>query len=568
MAKTPSSFHFDHKGIGSALHGTRLKVPPNQREYSWEEKHVRDLFQDIANAIQGNKSTYFLGTIVLTSGDTPEVVDGQQRLATITILLAAMRDWLFENKLEMLYASLENDLLQTVDRDKQEIVPRLTLNVDDNEFFRHRIVSRPGSEERVVQVRKDSHLRIEKAAEIAKECVQDIVKGHKDKNKISRINEWLHYIENNASVILLTVPSDLNAYVMFETLNDRGLRTSQADLVKNYLFGEADDRLIEAQQKWSSMATSLEPLAIDDVILVYLRHLTRALHGPTEDKEIFEKLQSSVAGRNRALEFLDSLAEYADDYAALLTPTHKKWNGYPVQIRSYVQVMRELRVAQIRPLMLAVTRHFNIKETTEAYRRFVSWTVRFLISGGGRGGTAERYYSLRAQEVILGKIKTAKELQNQLADIIPTDSEFETAFSSARVSSSYLARYYLRAMESRKRNDNKNPELAPVEDVTILNLEHILPQSPDENWPGIDPEVTVAYSKRLGNLVLLQAKKNSIMGNDKFSQKVNVFKESQLTLTEEIATRWGKKSNWGPTEINERQLDLAKLAVSTWPLDF
>lgn len=78
---------FEHKGIGDVLAHNRLAVPLNQREYSWQEEHISDLFQDFANAITNNRGGYFLGTIVLTrgSGDIPEVSDGQQRLATTTI---------------------------------------------------------------------------------------------------------------------------------------------------------------------------------------------------------------------------------------------------------------------------------------------------------------------------------------------------------------------------------------------------------------------------------------------------------------------------------------------------
>src|SRR6266542_1947066 len=114
---------FAHLGIGTALSRGHLAVPLNQREYSWEEKQVTELFHDFSKAITGNKSSYFLGTIVLTqAGDeVPEVADGQQRLATTTILLSAMRDWLFNRKEEMRVTSIENDFLFKIDREANEI---------------------------------------------------------------------------------------------------------------------------------------------------------------------------------------------------------------------------------------------------------------------------------------------------------------------------------------------------------------------------------------------------------------------------------------------------------------
>jgi hypothetical protein len=137
MPSGHGKIQFDHKGIGNVLVHSRLKVPLNQREYSWEESHVRDLFQDIAGALANDK-TYFLGTIVLTQGadGVPEVTDGQQRLATTTILLAAIRDWFLQRQHMDFADSIESDFLRKFDREEQDVVPRLQLNVDDHEFLR------------------------------------------------------------------------------------------------------------------------------------------------------------------------------------------------------------------------------------------------------------------------------------------------------------------------------------------------------------------------------------------------------------------------------------------------
>src|SRR3990170_267117 len=160
---------FDYVGIGTLLNHNRLAVPLNQREYSWEEKHILDLFHDLAGAIDAGKPTYFLGTIVLTrrTNDVLEVVDGQQRLATATILLASIRDYFQERNDLMLVTSLE-EFLFTIVRERREIDPRLKLNVDDNEFFKNRILSKNGApERRSAKPVRISHERIEKAAQLA-----------------------------------------------------------------------------------------------------------------------------------------------------------------------------------------------------------------------------------------------------------------------------------------------------------------------------------------------------------------------------------------------------------------
>jgi hypothetical protein len=554
---------FAHVGIGTALIHNRLAVPVNQREYAWEEKHVSDLLRDFSNAISQNKSSYFLGTIVLTTGDeVPEVADGQQRLATATILLAAIRDYLYERGEEVLVNSIEQEFLFRIVRRTKERMPRLSLNVQDNQFFQNIVLSRPDDSirQQTVPTRR-SHERIKRAAEMAREHIESVLSQFSESHKVAHLNAWIEFIENTAQIIMLSVPDELDAFVMFETLNDRGLKTSQADLMKNYLFSEVDNRINEAQQKWASMTGAIESLAMEDSTLAYLRHLLSSLYGLTRAREVFEKIKDKVAGKTQALAFLDTLAEYANDYVAILNPDHSKWNGYHFNIRNHIRTMNTFGVEVIRPLMLAVARHFPPKETEKAFRLFVCWTARFLIAGGARGGTIEEAYASTAFEVTQGKITTAKQLADAMTGIVPSDPHFEAAFATARVSKNNLARYFLRALELKKKG-SPQPELIPNEDV-VINLEHVLPENPGTGWAHIDPEIASVVYRRLGNMVLLQAAKNSSIGNKSFAEKRPVLKNSAYLLTSEV----GRQSEWGVKEINDRQRRLAALAVETWPID-
>jgi hypothetical protein len=260
--------------------------------------------------------------------------------------LAAFRDYHFQRN-PILKTSLENDFLFTIDREHEDRVPKLSLNVDDNEYFKNRIIAAPDDTARksLSAPQRESHKRILFAAEKAEELIQDITKGQNERNATEILNDFIDFIEFKAAIILLTVPDEMNAFMMFETLNDRGLKTSQADLVKNYLFREAgNERIIEAQQKWSRMVSALETLGIDDITMTYLRHLVITLYGPTREKDLFSRIQSEVSGRVQSIAFLDRLADYADNYAALITPSHQKWNDYPSQVRDAIIALGELRV--------------------------------------------------------------------------------------------------------------------------------------------------------------------------------------------------------------------------------
>jgi hypothetical protein len=561
MSDATGMIQFEHKGIGRAIAQNRFVVPLNQREYSWEDEHVTDLFQDFSNAIA---TTYFLGTVVLTksSEGNPEVCDGQQRLATTTILIAAIRDYFHSRKDPKRVGSLEHDYLFSTDVTTTETLPRLSLNVDDNEFFRSYVLDTPGSAGRSVSPTKDSHRKIVRAAELAAEHVQNILKQHKKENQVSVLLEWIKFIADGAQVILLRVPEDLDAFVMFETLNDRGLETSKADLLKNRLFKRAGNaRIKEAQQKWAQMKGGLESLGIADITVTYLRHLLITTHGQTKDREVLAKVRTEIDSQQKALEFLDSLATSATDYVAVINHNHPKWNAYGTATRRHVHTINHyLRVEQIRPLMFAVAKHFSVKEAKRAFRLLVAWSVRFLIVGG-RGGLLDRNYATVAQGIGTGEIKTARDLAKAMEDVVPSDAVFQAAFSEAKVSQSFLARYLLRALQLKK-NGDPEPELIPNEDQEVINLEHVLPENPGANWPAIDSETASAIYRRIGNMVLLKATQNNVVGNRTFAAKKPTLAASGYDLTKMV----GAKNAWGLKEINERQTELAALAVETWPI--
>lgn len=560
MAKTViSQPQSEHMGIGTALARTRLRVPPNQREYAWEEEHVQDLFQDLARAIDQNKTSYFLGTIVLTAGqgDTKEVADGQQRLATITILLCGIRDRYRSSGDEKRATAIEQKFLWEIDLATANTVPRLTLNVDDNTFFQAHVLRK----ERAGPVRV-SHKRIEKAVELAERHIESILAQHGSDYHKTILLKWTEFIENHAHVILLSVPDDLNAFVMFETLNDRGLKTSQADLVKNYLFREADNRLSEAQNKWSQMKGVLESLDDEDIIISYLRHLLLAKYEPTRTREVFERVEKLTAGERGVMAFLDDLANTAADYVAIQSPDHAKWNEYDTSIRSALRTLQTLGVVVVRPLLLSVVQAFQPQDAVKATKLILSWSVRFLIVGGGRSGSVEEKYSELAVEVTKKRIATVDDMARNAEQFVPSDVVFEAGFASATVSQARLARYYLRALEVTS-NGTPDLEVLPNEDESIVNLEHVLPEKPEDNWPSIDPELQRALYRRIGNMCLLRARVNSDLKSGGFQKKKQAYADSKFQLTREVANH----ADWGQDEINQRQKKLASLAVKTWPLN-
>ena len=462
-----------------------------------------------------------------------------------------------------LAGSIENDFLFNFDREARENLPRLTLNIDDRKFFSDTILSRPNEPGRANPPRKDSHRKIASAAKTLAKKVKEVLKPYNQTLRTNVLNTWTSFIQTRARVILLNVPDEINAYVMFETLNGRGLRTSQADLLKNYLFQKAgSNELSEAQQKWAAMTGALESQSEEDITVTYLRHLLSTLHGPTREREVFDRVKKEISSQNRAINFLGQLAESANDYIALLNPSHPKWANYGDGARRSLQtLLHHMRVEQIRPLMFAVTKHFTAKETEKAFKMCVAWTVRLSIVGRNTG-VPDRQYAVRALEIGTGKITSAKLLGEAMKDIVPLDEEFQIAFAESRIANNNFARHLLRALETQT-NALPEPELMPNDDRAVITLEHVLPENPNGNWPEIDPADAELYFRRIGNMVLLTASKNAVIGNRPFSEKRSHLASSAFTLTKSL----GRKTAWSIEDIKGRQKTLAVIAVKTWSLD-
>ena len=182
-----------------------------------------------------------------------------------------------------------------------------------------------------------------------------------------------------------------------------------------------------------------------------------------------------------------------------------------------------------------------------------------MIVGATRTGRVEVGFGESARKTYAGELTTADGLREELDGLTPSDTEFRQAFETARVSNRKLARYYLRSMEL-KANDEDQPWHMPNDDRNEINLEHVLPETPEGNWPQFLEEDWALYRKRIGNLCLMRAKDNSTVKSAPFADKRVVYAESAYQLTRDVASA----GEWTTSAIDDRQKELAELAVKTW----
>ncbi|MCL2459204.1 MAG: DUF262 domain-containing protein [Desulfobulbus sp.] len=403
MSSTEADIIFEQLGIGSVLKQNWLAVPANQREYSWTSKEVKALFQGFAKAVADGDRGYFLGTIVAIpkTGDLLEVVDGQQRLATTTILLAAIRDYLAKRE-PVIAESINNDFLTGIERAARSRIPRLRLGVDDNEYFSARITKQQSPPSPATA----SHRLINAAFAEAKAQVRNIVAAAAEKDHGDILNQWIDFVQSRAVVVLLKVMNEASAYRMFETLNDRGLRTSQADLVKNYLFERSGDRFGEMRRKWASMRGALETLGDEDGTVLFLRHALTLMMGFVRETQVYDAVRNHAKAPQPVMTFVTHLESMASSYVAILNPDHEQWNEHTEATRKALAVLNLFDVRPLRPLILAVGHKFQKRgEVEKAFKFCVSLGVRLMIAGAMRTGTEEESVANAAHKIFKGTSK-------------------------------------------------------------------------------------------------------------------------------------------------------------------
>lgn len=550
---------YDMTGIASLLKNGEFRVPIYQRSFAWDTSEVDDFWSDLKEALDDAEPDYFLGTLVLTPSDEERrltIIDGQQRLATTSLFLAALRDaWAARGEPDQA-KDIENRYISTFNRRGRVMVPRLVLNEEDDPFFRRLVI-----EASAPPATRESHERLAAALDSLRLKITSDLDEH-GRRAEDRLFKWLEFLDDQSLVITVEVPSEADAFVIFETLNDRGADLTIGDLLKNYLFMRAGRRLETVKSAWVSALATLDVSAETELFISFLRHHWSSKHGAVRERELYADIKKHITNPAQAADYASELVEAGRHYAAILSPSHDYWRtGFSPKTSTNIETLLTLELEQFRPLLLAIMSFFDRSELQKSLHALVNWSVRGMIVGGIGGGRTEKAFCAAAVSVRSGKTKTTQQLLKQLSQVVPDDATFKEAFTRARQTKPRISRYLLLAMERTERGEAE-PELVPNSDHDEVNLEHILPRNAKQHaWPAFQSEEIPVWANRIGNHCLLRKSENARIGNEKWSVKKPILLASSLKLTKSA----GRSSDWTRKEIERRQEKLADLALRTWP---
>lgn len=559
-------------GLGELIARKKhLRVPPHQRDYAWGEDEVSQLLEDLFIAVDSEHEEYFLGLLVIVGPIDGAwlVLDGQQRVATCTMVLASIRFWLTQLDREDDAVQIQRQFI-SVRRLGGDDEPRLTMNHTNKDIFS--FLLRPNVDSDQVRQLQEEHLpgtsnhKLISAYLKCRSAIGDEMQSMPKPEQDAFLYRLADFIENQAQTVCLEVDQAADAYKIFESLNDRGLALSALDLFKNFAFGTvAENSHTHLSKLWEEMSSQIVDADAED----FLKVVWTAKYGRVQRGALFTLIRREYSTEDDVLELIETLSVQAELYTALLEPSHHVWAQYGKAAAGLVATLRDLRSRQIRPIILSALSH-QIPSDDMVYllNCLLTLTVRYQTVGKGRTGLLEIGCAKAAKALSASPDKVAESLAN-LQQLIPSNHHFQIDFERYRERNSKRSLQVLLALESTLLHGTYHPdwvfETLSSEDVVVTPL---VGKGLSDSWNSLqasDPGFIEDVARRIGNLVLLSrddARKIRACAPDQVFQ---LLSESHYKTTSMVTTQLTTEGLWQRTEIENRQSILADLAAKCWP---
>lgn len=546
--------------------GLQYVVPRFQRDYAWGTEQWEDLWDDLALTEDGDQ--HYMGYLVFQSDNEKvfSVIDGQQRLTTISLIIIAslyllddmVRGNIDKENNQQRLEQFRNNFIGFTDSVSLVTKAKLTLNRNNDDFYRNFICP---LEDLPLRGLTKSQRSLAEAVKYFKGRITETI-------NIEDGASLAQFVESLLDKLLFTtisVSSDLNAYRVFETLNARGVQLSVPDLLKNYLFSLIDGQkkiddleLQRLEDQWDFIVKQLGTIDFTKYVTAHWN----SYHPTSSRGQLFKRIKTEINDREGAFEYLKSLQDSVGIYAALHNADDEFWIIEDYRLaRKSIRLLNLFNIKQ--PFSMLITAYKNL--SAERFCRLIksveTISIRYNIIGSRQANIQEKIYNNIALKIHNGELSNVKSINNALKGTYPSDEDFKEDFrlkSMRTLQTPKKARYLLSEIEIAI-----DPNTAP--DFSLLTLEHILPESPNGSW--IDYFGNDDYNEhidRLGNMTLVSKELNRELNRKNFTEKKTILKKSNLKITEKILDY----ETWNSEVVNDRQNWMATYAVQKWKIQF
>ncbi|OYE06617.1 DUF262 domain-containing protein [Nostoc sp. 'Peltigera membranacea cyanobiont' 232] len=541
-----------------------FKIPRFQRPYSWTDEEVINFWDDV---VIRDYEHYFIGSMVVYQTEKPYygIVDGQQRLTTITLMLAAIRNAFLDYGDE----NLAKGVHQYIEKANIDNIPEYVLNSETSfpylqgyiqSFNKAEIQCNVGNEEQNLKsafelINKKLYAIIPKVD--SNEPYNDLFE-----ERISPILETLKSLRKKVlslKLVFIQLDNEDDAYLIFETLNTRAKDLTTPDLVKNLLLQKlraSNVTLDTFKLIWNGILEKFDNNGLEQTVVEsFLYHHWLSKYGDTTQKQLFGEIKKYIDSsskndsENKSRLLLLEFQKNSDYYVSIVSPDNHQWS--PEEKNSIYQSLKALRLFNVKQqtsMILSLIRAYReIKITLKALRPIL-WKIECFhfifnsITSQRSSGSIAPLYSKYAQE--LSNTENSDKIQSintnlvrKLKEKLPSFDEFEVDFmdliyTKNKQRDKKVIQYILEKFIGQNING------LPI-DYNSASIEHLLAQSKgDEEIVG-----------SIGNLILVDKTTNSEeLKNYDFLKKIEILKDKNYPLDEHLlnATQWTEE------EIKER----------------
>lgn len=535
--------------ISNVLSKGKFIIPDYQREYDWDESEINELLEDLED-VKSDES-YFIGHMVFEgkfTGNEFKVIDGQQRITTLTILLSVIRDLFYNKSLNNLGDGINDKYIFAKDVDNNPFV--ILENKMPYPILQAYVQSIPNNKDLTLKPVKNGEKKIIKAYDHFNSLFQD-----KTEQELKDLRDKILNLE----VIFVAASDKVDAHSIFMTLNATGKDLTPIDLIKNQIFSlyPKQPHIDEPNDTWKKIIDN-----IDEKGVKFFNNYWSSRHKKISDSRLFKEFYKNIIKAKVPIKnFLNELLEDSLIYRKLTNPNEDDWTGqneYQIFL-SINAITNVFGIEVANAMIISLIREYQNKNISQAYfvkALNVIEKFHFINNAicSNRSSGLDQFYSKSSRDLLNGTDKQRKHIIidsfiKSLEEKLPNRDKFNVNFDSKLYYSSKstkqrkLVFYVLNKIEFKKQNGNMQ--------LHNMSIEHIYPEIPKANvWKSLDEKHII----NIGNLVLLDAGLNSKIGNVDFQKKKEtILKESKIISTKEVINN---ANDWTEAEITQRRNDL------------
>lgn len=524
---------------GGLFGGGRFNVPQFQREYAWERDEVSEFFRDLSQSL--SDETYFLGLIIVT-GDGPrkDVVDGQQRLLTLTLLASALFHEARKYERRALAERIQSTFMRSIDFDTDEEQPRLALaSAADNDTLQQ-ILEHPASE--LAHLESDEET-VSGLLLAAYRLLSDRLHGDLSEDPFKRLGTWADFLTNKLYFATFVHPDPASAYRVFEVINTRGKELTTADLLKSYVLSQTPTKQRQQRyEEWQSISSSFTDENAN-VFVQFIRHAVTTERGHVLPRDLYDVLTGRDGSKRTVMppsDIMELLRRTLPLYLQMMDPTA---SGPASQDELAVfSVLNSINVVSVRPLLLAI---HSTSNPTDGMLELLRLVVRRIVVGSLGTGNVERRFGQAAQRI--AKEGSWEAALDAFSDLNPDPEDFVDRVHHRSMNKNALA-----VIRASVLQQTVTPE--PEGSLYLIK-----PRNAD--WSNEDEDRVAYWVSTIGNSFLAHEARRP-MGSSSWEG----FKRALLpeAVEGEWVTQIAARDNWDLDAIDETGRLMAEAAEAVW----